>query len=562
MRVAAPTVIPLDEATLPAEAVKEQPEPRTGRAAFVIGIAIFASKILGLAREIAFARFFGNSAAADAWRVAFRLPNLLQNLFGETALSGSFIPVYAGLMARGQREEAARVASAVLALLASCVTTLVLIGVVGAPVFVAIGAPGFTGEKRDLTIHLVRILFPGAGILVLSAWCLGILNSHRRFFLAYTAPVLWNVAMIGALLLLGPGRTQERLVVLLAWASVLGSILQFAVQLPLALRLVGDLRPTLGRGVEGVRTVVRNFGPVFMSRGVGQISGWIDIILATLIVSGAAAALGYAQMIYMLPVTLFGMSVSAAELPEMASLQGAPEEVAARLRRRLDGGLRRIAFFVIPSAVAFLLLGDVIVAAVYERGAFTRADTLWVWAILGGSAAGLLAATLGRMYSSTFYAVGETRTPLRFAIVRVVLTAGLGFLLAFPVRRALGIDPRWAVAGLTISSGIAAWVEYSLLRSGLNRRIGRTGLRGPIAIRLWLAAGLAAAVAWGARYLLPDAMGGASLGVASLFPGAAMILFAVLVLGIYGLAYLAISAAFGIEEVGVVTQKVRRRLGR
>ena len=552
----------MDDTSAPAEALKEQAEPRTGRAAFVIGIAILASKVLGLVREMAFARFFGNSVPADAFRVAFRLPNLLQNLFGETALSGSFIPVYAGLMARGQRDEAARVASAVLALLSACVATIVLIGVVGAPVLVTIGAPGYSGEKRDLTIHLVRILFPGAGILVLSAWCLGILNSHRRFFLAYTAPVLWNVAMIGALLAFGPGRSQERLAVVLAWASVLGSALQFGIQLPLALRLVGDLRPTFGRGVSGVRTVVRNFGPVFMGRGVGQISGWVDIILATLIVDGAAAALGYAQTLYMLPVSLFGMSISAAELPEMSSLQGAPDEVAARLRRRLDGGLRRIAFFVIPSAVAFLLLGDVIVAAIYERGAFNRPDTLWVWAILGGSAAGLLAATLGRMYSSTFYAVGETRTPLRYAIIRVVLTAGLGFLLAFPVRRALGIDARWAVAGLTISSGIAAWVEYSLLRSGLNARIGKTGLRGAIAWRLWLSAGLAAAVAWGARTLLPDAMGGATLGVAHLFPGAAMLLFAVLVLGTYGLAYLAISAALGIEEVGVVTEKVRRRLGR
>ena len=552
----------MDDTVPPAEAVKEQPEPRTGRAAFVIGIAILASKVLGLVREMAFARFFGNSAPADAFRVAFRLPNLLQNLFGETALSGSFIPVYAGLMARGQRDEAARVASAVLALLASCVAALVLIGVVGAPVLVAIGAPGFRGEKRELTIHLVRILFPGAGILVLSAWCLGILNSHRRFFLAYTAPVLWNLAMIGALLALGPGRSQERLAIVLAWASVVGSVLQFGIQLPLALRLVGDLRPTLGRGVEGVRTVIRNFGPVFMGRGVGQISGWVDIILATLIIDGAAAALGYAQTLYMLPVSLFGMSISAAELPEMASLRGAPEEVAARLRRRLDGGLRRIAFFVIPSAVAFLLLGDVIVAAIYEGEAFNRTDTLWVWAILGGSAAGLLAATFGRMYSSTFYAVGETRTPLRYAIVRVVLTAVLGFLLAFPIRRALGIDPRWAVAGLTISSGIAAWVEYGLLRTGLDSRIGRTGLGASIAWRLWLAAAAAAAVAWGARQVLPDAMAGASLGVAHLFPGAAMVLFAILVLGTYGLAYLAISAALGIEEVGVVTAKVRRRLGR
>lgn len=543
-----PMTPPMDDATAATEAARERADvARTGRSAFIIGAAIFASKVLGVVREMAFARFFGNSIPADAFRVAFRLPNMLQNLFGETALSGSFIPVYAGLLSRGDRENAARVASAVLALLALCVSVLVLAGVLAAPLLVTLGAYGFTGEKRELTIYLVRILFPGAGLLVLSAWCLGVLNSHRRFFLAYTAPVLWNVAMIGSLLVFGPGHSQERLAVLLAWGSVVGSALQFGVQLPLVLRLAGRLRPTLGRGLAEVRTVVRNFGPVFMGRGVGQISGWIDIVLATLIIDGAASALGYAQTLYTLPVTLFGMSISAAELPEMASLRGNVEEVAARIRRRLDAGLRRIAFFVVPSAIAFIALGDIIVAAIYERGAFTRADTVWVWAILAGSAAGLLAATLARMYSSTFYAVGETRTPLRYAIVRVALTAVLGYLLAFPVRNALGIDARWAVAGLTISSGIAAWVELSLLRGGLSARIGRTGLGTAFVARLMLGAVAAAAAAWGVRFALA---------------GAPKLVVTVGVLGAFGLTYLGLSAALGIEEVGEVTAKVRRRLGR
>ena len=535
-------------------------EARTGRAAFVIAAAILTSRVLGLFRDVVFARFFGNSIAADAWRVAFRLPNLLQNLFGETALSGSFIPVYAGLLGRGAREDAARVASAVLALLSLCVAVLVLLGVAGAPLLVTIGAPGFSGEKRDLTIHLVRILFPGAGILVLSAWCLGILNSHRRFFVAYAAPVLWNLAMIGALLAFGPTRSQERLVVALAWASLVGSALQFAIQVPLTLSLAGRLRPTLGRGNAAVQTVVRNFGPVFLGRGVGQISGWIDLILATLIIDGAASALGYAQTLYLLPVSLFGMSISAAELPEMSSLHGERDEVAGRIRRRLDGGLRRIAFFVIPSAVAFIALGDVMVAAIYERGEFTRADTLWVWAILAGAAVGLLAATLARMYSSTFYALGETRTPLRYAIVRMALTAVLGYVLAFPVRRALDIDPRWAVAGLTISSGIAAWVELTLLRRGLNARIGRTGLGVPVGAKLWLAAAAAAAAAWAVRG--PAASLAMAVAEALARPWSANILAAVQLLGLYGLLYLALSALLGIEEVGEVTGRIRRRFGR
>jgi putative peptidoglycan lipid II flippase len=178
------------------------------------------------------AHYLATSDAADAFAAAFRIPNFLQNLFGEGALSASFIPVYAGLLAREDREEADRTAGAVGTLLALAVAVLVLAGVLLAPVLVDLLTPGFEGAKRDLTVHLVRILYPGAGLLVLSAWCLGILNSHGRFFLSYAAPVIWNVAIIAALVLGGSGAGMFRLAEIAAWGSVVGSLLQLAVQLP------------------------------------------------------------------------------------------------------------------------------------------------------------------------------------------------------------------------------------------------------------------------------------------------------------------------------------------
>ncbi len=467
-------------------------------AATLVAAGIFLSRIAGLIRDRVFAHYFGNSDAADAFRAALRIPNFLQNLFGEGVLSASFIPVYASLIAREKKEEAGRVAGAVFAILALLTSVLVLLGVLATPFLIDAIAPGFTGAKRDLTIRLVRILFPGAGLLVLSAWCLGILNSHRRFFLSYSVPVVWNVAMIAGLAWFGPRRDQDGLAVAVAWASVAGSAAQFLVQLPVVLSLVEMLRVRLDTQLESVRTVVRNFGPVFVSRGVVQLSAYIDAFLASYIPLGVSA-LAYAQTLYLLPVSLFGMSVSASELPEMSSALGGEAEVAAALRGRLVSGLRRIAFFVIPSVIAFVALGDVIASAIYQGGRFTHDDATYVWGILAGSGVGLLASTQGRLYSSAFYALKDTRTPLNFAIVRVVLTTILGYLAALPLPRLMGIDPKWGVAGLTASAGISGWIEFLLLRRALKHRIGAEPVGAAYLGQLWIAALAGAVAAWAVK---------------------------------------------------------------
>ncbi len=408
---------------------------------------IFLSRIVGLVRDRVFAHYFGNSDAADAFRAAFRIPNFLQNLFGEGVLSASFIPVYARLNAENRHEEASELAEAIFGLLFLTTSVLVTLGIVATPWLIDAIAPGFHGDKRLLTIHLVRVLFPGAGLLVFSAWCLGILNSHRKFLLSYTAPVIWNFAIIGSFLWKGGHQAESQLAVTVAWGSVVGSALQFLVQLPAVLRFLWPLRARLKSSSDHVHTVIRNFFPVFVSRGVVQISAYIDSLLASFLPTGAVAALAYAQTLYSLPVSLFGMSVSAAELPAMSSALGTADEIAAALRKRLAAGLQQIAFFVVPSAVAFVLLGDVVVATIYRSGAFNARDVTYVWSVIAGSAVGLLASTSGRLYSSAFYALRNTRTPLKFAVIRVSLTLVLGYLCALPLPPLLGIDRRWGVAG-------------------------------------------------------------------------------------------------------------------
>jgi putative peptidoglycan lipid II flippase len=512
-----------------------------------VASGILISRVSGLIRETVIAHFFGNSPVAGVFRAAIRIPNLLGNLFGEGVLSAAFVTVYSKLRARGEDEEAEHVAAAIFGVLAVFCAALVLVGILATPLLIDLIVPGFSGEDRILTIHLVRILFPGAGMLVMSAWCLGVLNSHRRFLLSYTAPVAMNITMITAAVLFGRHSAQTTLVVDLAWASVLGSILQFAVQLPGVLELLPAFRPVLDVTSEHVRTVIRNFGPVSLSRGVVQISAYIDQMIASFLGPVAVSTLGYGQVISILPISLFSMSVSAAELPVLSSAVGTSQEIAAALRHRLTAGLRRIAFFVIPSAVAFLVLGDILAGALYQTGHFHHLDAVYVWSALAGSAVGLLATSLGRLYSSAFYALLDTRTPLQFAVIRVLLTASLGYLVALRMPHWIGIDPKWGVAGLTASAGIAGWVEFVLLRHALAKRIGETPLARDFILPLWTVAFTGA----GLGYVIKELLG----TVHPLF-------LALLVLPVYGVVYFGGTLLLRIQEAEDTVLPIVRRFTR
>jgi putative peptidoglycan lipid II flippase len=513
----------------------------------LVAAGILLSRIAGLIRESIFAHYLGNSAAADAFKASFRIPNILQNLFGEGVLSASFIPVYSRLLSEGEDETADLLAWAVGAMLALAVAILVAAGVLAAPYMIDAIAPGFHGDRRLLTVHLVRILFPGAGLLVISAWCLGVLNSHHRFFASYAAPVAWNLALIATLIWFGPRSSQDHLAMMVAWGSVAGAALQILVQLPQTLPLLGRMRLHFSRVRASLRVVFSNLLPVVAGRGVGQLSGYIDNLLASLLPIGAVAAVNYAQILYLLPISLFGMSVAAAELPTMSRATANGKELATEaLRARLNSGLRQISFMVVPSAAAFLFIGDVIVGLIFQSGRFSHADARYVWGVLAGSSVGLLAATMGRLYNSSFYALSDTRTPLKFALIRVSLTLVLGYLFAIPLPPMLGLAPKWGVAGLTTSAGLAAWLEFTLLRRSLNRRLGWTGLQRPYLARLWLMALTASAAALAIKF--------------SLHTGPR--LTALAVLPVYAVVYFGMAWWMGIPELDRIAGYARGNLRR
>lgn len=501
-----------------------------------MAVGILTSRVFGLVREMVLAQFFGVSAHADVYRNAMRAPNILQNMLGEQTLSASFIPVYSRLLAEGRAKDAGRFAGAVFGLLLAAVSILVLGGILLAPYIVSVLAAGFLDDaaavaagtlkvdRFPLTVQAVRIVFPMAGFMVLSAWALGILNSHRRFLLPYLAPIFWNASIIAAVLgaVWSTGHLQNPslagLPILDRWlfaaffGGLVGGFLQFAVQLPLVLRVTQGLRISFSTRVAGVREALRMLGPALAGRGVVQFSGYLSLFLANFLAYGAPSAIGFATVLYNLPLSAFGMSIAAAELPEMSRLdaRGAGREIGQRVRRALE----QSAFVMCPAVVGYLAFGFLVVGLIYRRGSFGVEDNFLVYAILCGYCLGLLGSTISRLLQNSFFALRDTRTPARIAAVRLVVEGvfGVGLMLLFD---------RWSVAevfglaeapkglflggvGLALASGLGAWVEFFLLQRALQRRLG--GIRVPVGHllrRLGLAlvsAGCGLALWWGLRY--------------------------------------------------------------
>lgn len=504
--------------------------PSAGRQAATVAAGILVTRILGFVRERVFAHYFGNSPVADAFRAALKIPNVIRNLLGEGTLSASFIPVYAGLVERGDTAGARRLAGVIASLLILLSAAAAVAGVLLAPIITAVAAPGFEGATRDLTVTLVAIMFPMAGLTILSAWCLGILNTHRRFFLSYAAPAAWNVVQIGTLIALGSRLAGVDLGVALAFGALGGSLLQLLIQLPGALRHVSGVAWGIDLTAPGVRQVVRNWVPVVVGAGVAQISSIIDTQLGSLLGTGAVATLGYAQLIAVLPVSLFGVSVAAAALPQLSrDAAGQGTEV---LRARIGEGARRVMFFVIPSALAFVVLPGPIVGTLFQTGQFSADDTATVAGVLACYAIGLPAQASVKLLASGFYALGDTRSPVKAATVSMALAALLAFLLM----------RRYGPAGIALGASAAAYVNVALNFRGLEKRLslaqGRSwrGSRGAL-----VAGGVAAAAGW----LVMTRMG-----------GVAPWMVAVPSLGAFGVVYLGLTNMFGHPDARSILRRV------
>lgn len=547
----------------------EPKRPRRASGPLLVALGIGASRLAGLGRETVASRLLGNTAAGDAFAVAMRIPNMLQNLLGEGVLSASFVPVYSRLLDEaehegGDSEDPGRVAGAVAAALMTVVGLAVALIVTLARPITFVLAPGLEGDRFELAVSLVRITALGTGFAVLSAWCLGVLNSHRRFFVSYAAPVLWNAVQVGALVVAWIlALDLDGVARALAWGVAGGGLAQLLVQLPLTVRLARGLRLRWMRDHGGLGEIRRRFGPAVLGRGVVQVSAYVDLMLASLLATGAVAALYRAQILYMLPVSLFAMSVAAAELPEMSRLANDPAALAARSRV----AMHRVAFWMLLAAAVYVAAGDLIVSLLFEGGVFESADTVLVWFVIAAYALGLPATGVSRVLQNACYARGDTAGPARIATVRVVVAAAVGTVVMFPLDRivvgsdglvgaadALGLA--WALpaaeralddvvrlgaVGLAVGSAVAAWTEIALL----SRRFGS-----PDTVRSALGApAVAAAVSFAATAALK-----------LLVDGWPSILSAPLVAAAAVLVYALVAFRSGIAEAHLLLQPLRRAL--
>ena len=542
-----------------------------------VAAGILSSRILGLVRQATASYFFGIGAHTDVYEAALRGPNLLQNLLGEGTISAAFIPIYSRLLDEGRPREAGHFAGAIFGLLVAAAATLVLLGIALAEPLVSILTPGFIDDaakvaagqlainRFDLTVQAIRIIFPMTGVLVLSAWALGVLNSHRRFFVPYFAPVLWNVAIISAFFGAAAVFTFEprqdggvfavetltRLLFAAFVGALVGGLLQFLVQLPLVFRLMRGFRFSLSTKVEGVREALAAFGPVVAGRGVYQLSGYLDVLLASLLAAGALASLRPALMLYLLPVSLFGQSVAAAELPELSRLG---EDESRTFLPRLEQSMRQTLFLTVPAAVGYLCFGFLIVGGLLRRGEFGLTDTWLVYAVLGGYSLGLVATTLSRLLHNGFWALRDTKTPAKIAVVRVLVSAAVAVPAMFmldrlPVSETLGFvaqdDPLYfGAVGLALGATVGAWVELWRLGAALRRQLASFAVPWR---RLLGMIGLSAGV------LLPAA------GLWWLLAAWPALPLALLVVGVYGGGYLGLAHLLHVTELDTWTGRLLRR---
>jgi putative peptidoglycan lipid II flippase len=518
----------------------------------MVALGIFLSRIAGFVRERVYAHYLGVGPHMDVLRISFRIPNIVQNLLGEGTLSAAFIPIYTRMLEEGRREEAGRFAGAAFGILLATAGGLSLLGMLLARPIVAVLTLGFlndTGpvDRFELSVAATRLVFPMTGFLVLSVWALGVLNSHRRLFVPYFAPVVWNAAILGWMAWVGGAGARgdlswmTRVLFAACWGGLLGGLLQFAVQLPFVVREIRGFRLSFSTRVEGVKDALRTFVPVLAGRGAVQISALLDMFLVSFLQAGAPGILSYAQTPYMLPVSLFGLSVAAAELPELSRL--GREAGSEALRHRVRRSLRQMAFLNIPTCVGYLVFGYLIIGLLLRTGSFGETENWLVYLTLGGYTVGLLASTSSRLLQNTFYALGTPRTPARIAMIRVVLSGVLAVplmllldrLAVTDLVRASGKPLHLGAVGLALASGLGAWAELFLLRKALavsapgpffpRREMGRM-------ILLALAASVPALLVW------------------KVLPPAHVAIQALAVVGLYAIGYLVLAHLAGAEELG------------
>jgi putative peptidoglycan lipid II flippase len=519
------------------------------RAAGVVGLAVLCSRVLGLAREQIFAALFGGGRIMDAFTIAFRIPNLLRDLFAEGALSTAFVTTFSKTVATDGEAAAWRLANKVATLTAVTLSAITVLGILLAPWLVALLAPGFTGEKALLTVTLTRVMYPFILLVSLAALTMGMLNARNVFGVPAMASSFFNLGSIVAGVLLGlwlDPHFGARAILGLAVGTLIGGALQLTVQLP-ALRGLGyRFHPDFHWRDPGVSSILRLMGPSVIAASTTQINVLVNSVFASQLGDGPTFWLTVAFRLMQLPLGVFGVALGTVALPLLARMAATGQRGA--FRSELARGMRLAFLMTIPASVGLIVLAEPIISVLYQHGRFGVHETVESAGALRFYALGLCGYAALKVLVNAFYAIDRRKTPMVVSCVAVALNLALNWI--FTVR--LG----WGHRGLAFSTACVATSNFLILYLLMRAHLGRLESRAMAALlaRVALASLALLAIAWGGgQWLLAD------WAMQSFWPKLASL---TLVIGCAAAAFFLCGAALGIREVGELTQAVRRRLRR
>jgi putative peptidoglycan lipid II flippase len=458
---------------------------RIASAAGIVSLATLASRGLGFVRDMAIAWLFGAGLVADAFFVAFRIPSTLRELVGEGALSAAFIPSFTRTATREGREAAWDLASAVLGTLMVILAGVTVVGILLAPLIVHILAPGFAHVpgKLQLTVQLLRVMFPYIFLVGLAALCMAILNSVGHFLTPALSPAVLNVAIIAAALLIAPNSRNPALP--LAIAVLLGGAGQLLIQVPAALARGWRMRPRVAPFDPRVREIAGRMVPGVAGLAVTQVNVFVGTLLASFLAQGSVAALTYAFRLVQFPIGVVGVAIATGALPVMAASMA--REKVDELKEALQSSLRLALFLTLPALVGLIIFRLQILHVLFERGAFTRPVTMLTAEILVGYAVGLTFYVGNRILAPAFYAMHDTRTPVLTGMAAVAVNIAISLLLMGPL----------GATGLALATAVASGCNFLLLFACLRRRIGLLGGRRMLGAVGRVALACAPMAAWG-----------------------------------------------------------------
>lgn len=535
------------------------------RAAGLIGALTAFSRVAGLLRDVVIGYAFGTGLAADAFFVAFRIPNLLRRFVAEGAMSVAFVPVFTEYLTTRPRGEAVRAARVLATAMVVLLVVLTVLGVALAPLGVALFAPGFAAEpeKMALTVRLTRLLFPYVMLVSLVAVLGGLLNALRHFIAPALSPVLLNASMIGFALLLSPHLATP--IYGLAYGVLCGGVLQVAIQVAPLRRRGIDLRPLWQPRHPAVRRVIGLMAPTVFSAAVYQINILLSTVLASLLPAGSVSFLWYADRVFEFPLGVFAVALGTAALPTFAAqaARGAYEE----LSRSLSAAIRTTNLIAVPAAVGLVVLATPITAVLFGRGAFGAAEVELTAAALRAFAVGLWSLSVLRVLVPAFYAVGDTRTPVWtasaafganavFSLMFMGPVAATGSGVVVQIARLAAMIGVWDLrhAGLALATSAAATVNLALLAAVLSRRLRGVDYRG-LALSLARSAAAAAVMAPALALMAGLLDWKAPGGLAS-----KMVLLAATIGAGLGV-FTAVAWLLGAPELDALMRTVRERIG-